>query len=54
MSMPAGDGGSISVIGGENIVMFENSENKEAAMEFLRAHFPRTSPLHRRFIPEFA
>ncbi|MBP9019741.1 MAG: extracellular solute-binding protein, partial [Bacteroidales bacterium] len=34
--MPAGDGGSISVVGGEDIVMFEQSENKEAAAEFIR------------------
>lgn len=34
--MPAGDGGSISVIGGENIVLFANSEHPEEAMEFLR------------------
>lgn len=34
--MPAGDGGSISVIGGENIVLFEGAEHPEEAMEFLR------------------
>jgi multiple sugar transport system substrate-binding protein len=34
--MPAGDGGSISVVGGEDIVIFEQSENKEAAAEFVR------------------
>jgi len=33
---PAGVGGSINVVGGENIVLFQQSENKEAAMEFLR------------------
>ena len=31
---PAGPGGSISVVGGENTVLFEASENKEAALAF--------------------
>ncbi len=34
--MPAGPGGHISVIGGENIAMFANAEHPEEAMEFLR------------------
>ncbi len=34
--MPAGDGGSISVVGGEDIVMFQQSQHKEAAAEFIR------------------
>jgi multiple sugar transport system substrate-binding protein len=38
--MPAGDGGSISVVGGENIVLFANTikddARKEAALEFLK------------------
>lgn len=34
--MPAGKGGSISVVGGENIVMFQQSKNKDAAAEFIR------------------
>lgn len=34
--MPAGDGGSVSVVGGEDIVMFQQSQNKEAAAEFIR------------------
>ncbi len=33
---PAGPGGSISVVGGEDIVLFERSKNKEAALAFLR------------------
>jgi multiple sugar transport system substrate-binding protein len=33
--MPAGDGGSISVVGGENIALFKGAET-EAALEFLR------------------
>ncbi len=33
---PAGSGGSISVVGGEDIVEFQESKNKEAATEFLR------------------
>ncbi|HEX7003663.1 MAG TPA: extracellular solute-binding protein [Trueperaceae bacterium] len=31
---PAGDGGSISVVGGEDIVMFSDSDDKEAAWKF--------------------
>ncbi len=34
--MPAGEGGSISVVGGENIVMFNTTQNQEAALEFVR------------------
>lgn len=32
---PKGPGGSISVIGGEDIVMFESSQNKQAALAFM-------------------
>jgi multiple sugar transport system substrate-binding protein len=34
--MPAGEGGSISVVGGENIVVMANSEHPEEALEFVR------------------
>ena len=34
--MPAGDGGHISVVGGENIVVAANTKNTDAALEFLR------------------
>lgn len=34
--MPAGEGGSISVVGGENIVLFNGSKQQDAALEFLR------------------
>jgi multiple sugar transport system substrate-binding protein len=34
--MPAGKGGSVSVVGGEDIVMFQQSQHKEAAAEFIR------------------
>lgn len=34
--VPAGAGGSASVVGGEDIVMFDKSQNKEAAMAFMR------------------
>jgi multiple sugar transport system substrate-binding protein len=34
--MPAGEGGSISVVGGENAVLFSGSQHPEEAMEFLR------------------
>jgi multiple sugar transport system substrate-binding protein len=33
---PAGAGGSISVVGGEDIVLFESSKNKDAALAFMR------------------
>ena len=34
--MPAGKGGSIGIVGGEDLVMFEKSKNKEAAWAFSR------------------
>jgi multiple sugar transport system substrate-binding protein len=34
--MPAGDGGSISVVGGEDIAVTSTSEHKEAAADFVR------------------
>ncbi|PKO14071.1 MAG: ABC transporter substrate-binding protein [Chloroflexi bacterium HGW-Chloroflexi-10] len=34
--MPAGEGGAVSVVGGEDIVLFQQSANKEAAAEFMR------------------
>lgn len=34
--VPASKGGSISVVGGENIVMFKSSKNKEAAWKFIQ------------------
>ena len=34
--MPAGDGGSASVVGGEDIALFDKSTNKDAALTFLR------------------
>jgi multiple sugar transport system substrate-binding protein len=34
--MPAGKGGAVSVVGGEDIVLFQQSANKEAAAEFMR------------------
>jgi multiple sugar transport system substrate-binding protein len=34
--MPAGKGGSISVVGGEDIVMFQQSTQKAAAAEFIK------------------
>ncbi|HEX8597853.1 MAG TPA: extracellular solute-binding protein [Chloroflexia bacterium] len=35
-TLPAGDGGTSSVVGGEDIVLFEKSQNKEASLEFIR------------------
>jgi multiple sugar transport system substrate-binding protein len=34
--VPAGDGGSISVVGGEDIVLTASSKHQEEAMEFIR------------------
>lgn len=34
--IPEGKGGSISVVGGEDIVLFEGSKNKEAAWKFIK------------------
>ena len=34
--MPAGEGGSVSVVGGENIVLFSGSKHPEEALEFIR------------------
>jgi multiple sugar transport system substrate-binding protein len=34
--VPAGDGGSVSVVGGEDIVVTSSSEHKEAAADFVR------------------
>lgn len=34
--VPAGKGGSISVVGGENIVMFKNAKSKQAAWTFIQ------------------
>lgn len=33
---PAGQGGSVEVVGGEDVILFEQSESKEAAIEFIR------------------
>ncbi len=34
--MPAGDGGSVSIVGGEDLVMFAGSTHKEAAWKFMQ------------------
>lgn len=34
--MPAGEGGHVSVVGGENIVLMNSSDQQEAALEFIR------------------
>lgn len=34
--VPSGDGGSVSVVGGESVVLTKSSKNKDAAAEFLR------------------
>lgn len=43
--VPAGDGGSVSVVGGESIVLTESSTNKAAAAEFLRFLLSESSQL---------
>ncbi len=35
-AFPSGPGGSISVVGGEDIVLFESSKNKDAALAFMQ------------------
>jgi multiple sugar transport system substrate-binding protein len=34
--VPSGDGGSVSVVGGEDVVLTKSSKNKDAAAEFMR------------------
>lgn len=34
--IPAGEAGSISVVGGENVILTQSSDNKDAAAEFMR------------------
>lgn len=43
--MPAGPGGGISVVGGEDIVMFQQSQHKEEAAEFIRFMLSEVSQL---------
>lgn len=35
-TLPAGKGGSLSVVGGENIVLFKSAKNKDAAWKFIQ------------------
>lgn len=35
-AFPAGEGGSIDVVGGEDVILFQQSQHQEQAMEFLR------------------
>jgi multiple sugar transport system substrate-binding protein len=43
--MPAGPGGPISVVGGEDIVMFQQSQHKDEAAEFIRFMLSEESQL---------
>lgn len=43
--VPAGDGGSVSVVGGESIVLTQSSTNKAAATEFMRYLLSQESQL---------
>lgn len=47
--VPAGPGGSISVVGGENIVVTTGSENQEAALDFIR--FTQTPEFQLALVP---
>jgi multiple sugar transport system substrate-binding protein len=48
-AFPTGPGGSVSVVGGEDIVLFESSENKEAALAFMQ--FITSPPAQLDFAP---
>jgi multiple sugar transport system substrate-binding protein len=43
--MPAGQGGGISVVGGEDIVMFQQSQHKDVAADFIRFMLSQESQL---------
>ena len=47
--IPAGDGGSVSVVGGEDIVLTASSQHQEAAMEFIR--FTQTEQFQMGLVP---
>lgn len=47
--IPAGDGGSVSVVGGEDIVLTASSKHQEAAMEFIR--FTQTEEFQMGLVP---
>lgn len=47
--VPAGPGGSISVVGGENIVLTTGSEHQEAALDFIR--FTQTPEFQLALVP---
>lgn len=47
--VPAGPGGSISVVGGENIVLTAGSEHQEAALDFIR--FTQTPEFQLALVP---
>lgn len=47
--IPAGDGGSVSVVGGEDIVLTASSEHQEAALEFIR--FTQTEEFQLALVP---
>lgn len=46
---PTGPGGSISVVGGEDIVLFQSSKNQEAALAFMK--FITSQPAQLMFAP---
>ncbi|UYN83106.1 MAG: extracellular solute-binding protein [Microcella sp.] len=47
--VPAGPGGSISVVGGENIVLTSSSKHQEAALDFIR--FTQTAEFQLALVP---
>lgn len=48
-AVPAGPGGSVSVVGGENIVLTAGSEHQEAALDFIR--FTQTPEFQLALVP---
>lgn len=53
-TLPAGPNGSISVVGGENLVLFKTSRNKEAAWTFMKwmlEEFPQVTMAQVGMIP---
>ena len=48
-AVPAGPGGSVSVVGGENIVLTSASEHQEAALDFIR--FTQTPEFQLALVP---
>jgi multiple sugar transport system substrate-binding protein len=48
-TIPAGPGGSVSVVGGEDVVMTKSSKNKAAALQFMRYMLGRGTQIQMAF-----